>query len=139
MIERIVLELGPWSWWVLRPRAAGSRSHRARRLPRLDRRRRHPHRRPVAALWDSRLLGLAVAAGILCRALRRQRLSSAAGCSPRTGDTTDEPLLNQRGARLIGRTAVLEQPIAKGAAGSGSTIRPGPSTDRTCPPAPASR
>ena len=57
-------------------------------------------------VWQAQLVFFAVLS--VAAALIGRRLLA------RSGDTSDEPLLNQRGASLIGRTAVLEQPIAEG-------------------------
>lgn len=113
MIERIVLELGPWSWWVLGlVLLAAEVVAPGVFLVWIG----------IAAiltgavsllLWDA---GFWVwQAQLVCFAL----LSIAAVLMgrrllARSADVSDEPLLNQRGARLIGRTAVLEQPIVEG-------------------------
>lgn len=113
MTERILFELGPWAWWVL-----GLALLAAEMIV------------PgvflvwigIAAiltgvlsllLWSSDLwmwqVQLVVFALLSISAVfvgRRLVLRSA--------ETTDEPFLNQRGARLIGRTAVLEHPISEG-------------------------
>ena len=57
-------------------------------------------------VWQAQLVFFAVLS-VVAVLLGRRFLA-------RSGNTTDEPLLNQRGARLIGRTAVLEQPIVEG-------------------------
>ncbi|MCV9998434.1 NfeD family protein [Pararhizobium sp. YC-54] len=113
MIERIILELGPWSWWVL-----GLMLLAAEVVA------------PgvflvwigIAAIltgavslllweagfwvWQAQMVFFAVLS-VAAVFIGRRLLA-------RSGDTSDEPLLNQRGASLIGRTAVLEQPIAEG-------------------------
>ncbi|HTO34025.1 MAG TPA: NfeD family protein [Pararhizobium sp.] len=113
MIERIVLELGPWSWWVLglvllaaevvAPGVFLVWIGIAAILT------------GVASLllwetgfwvWQLQLVffaALAIAAVFVGRRLLA-----------RSGNVSDEPLLNQRGASLIGRTAMLEKPIAEG-------------------------
>jgi membrane protein implicated in regulation of membrane protease activity len=113
MIERVILELGPWSWWVLGlVLLAAEVVAPGVFLVWIG----------IAAIitgalslllwdagfwvWQAQLVFfaiLSVAAAVIGRRLLA-----------RSGDTSDEPLLNQRGARLIGRTAVLEQPIAEG-------------------------
>jgi len=113
MIERIVLELGPWSWWVLGlVLLAAEVVSPGVFLVWIG----------IAAIltgavslllwdagfwvWQAQLVFFALLS--LIAVLVGRRLLS------RSGDVSDEPLLNQRGARLIGRTAVLEQPIAEG-------------------------
>ncbi|WEX89200.1 NfeD family protein [Sinorhizobium garamanticum] len=112
MIARIVLELGPWSWWVLglvllaaelvapgvflvwigfAALATGSLS---------------------LLLWDTAFwfweLQVVVFAlhSVFAVLIGRRFVSSSV--------ESDEPLLNKRGEGLVGRTAVLEQPIAEG-------------------------
>jgi hypothetical protein len=113
MIERIVLELGPWSWWVLGlVLLAAEVVAPGVFLVWIG----------IAAIltgavslllweagfwvWQAQLVFFAVLS-VATVFIGRRLLA-------RSGDTSDEPLLNQRGARLIGRTAVLEQPIAEG-------------------------
>lgn len=113
MIERIVLELGPWSWWVLGlVLLAAEVVAPGVFLVWIG----------IAAIltgalslmlweagfwvWQAQLVFFAVLS-VVAVVLGRRFLA-------RSGSTTDEPLLNQRGARLIGRTAVLEQPIVEG-------------------------
>lgn len=113
MIERIVLELGPWSWWVLGlVLLAAEVVAPGVFLVWIG----------IAAIltgvvslllweagfwvWQAQLVFFAVLS-VVAVLLGRRFLA-------RSGNTTDEPLLNQRGARLIGRTAVLEQPIVEG-------------------------
>ena len=112
MIQRFAIELGPWSWWILGLALLAAEVV----LP------------GVFLVW----IGLAaLITGILSLLLwetafwvwevqsvvfallsvalvfigRRFFVSSSA---------SDEPLLNKRGESLVGRTAVLEQPIAEG-------------------------
>ncbi len=113
MIERAIQELGPWSWWVL-----GFVLLAAELVA-----------PGVFLIW----IGVAaLAVGILSLMLWEvgfwtwqvqlvlfALLSVAAVLLGRrfvlsTSETTDEPLLNQRAESLVGRTAVLEKPIAEG-------------------------
>jgi len=113
MLGRVIAELGPWSWWLLGllllaaelllpgvflvwigigAIATGILS---------------------LLLWESALWGWQIqflvfaALAVLATLLGRRLLS-------RADQTTDEPLLNQRGASLVGRTATLQEPIAEG-------------------------
>ncbi len=112
MIERIITELGPWSWWV-----GGLLLLMAEIVM------------PgvfliwigIAAIivgclsllfwgdpfwmWQIQILIFAVLS-VAC-ALIGRRIMSKSG-------ETDEPLLNQRGASLVGRTATLSEPILEG-------------------------
>lgn len=113
MIERIVTELGPWTWWVLglvlltaeiilpgvfliwiglAAIVVGSIS---------------------LALWGDglwtwqvQILSFAILSVLFAIAGRRLMI--------RYGNKSDEPLLNQRGASLVGRTATLTEPISEG-------------------------
>lgn len=112
MIQRIVAELGPWSWWVL-----GLILLAAEILM------------PgvfliwigIAAIivgclsllfwndpfwiWQTQILVfavLAIGAAVLGRRLMARSAES------------DEPLLNKRGESLVGRTATLSEPISEG-------------------------
>ena len=113
MVERIILELGPWTWWVLGlVLLAAEVVAPGVFLVWIG----------IAAIltgavslllweagfwvWQMQLVLFAVLS-VVAVFLGRRLLS-------RSADASDEPLLNQRGARLIGRTAVLEQPIAEG-------------------------
>jgi membrane protein implicated in regulation of membrane protease activity len=113
MIERIVLELGPWSWWVLGlVLLAAEVVSPGVFLVWIG----------IAAIltgavslllwdagfwvWQAQLVFFALLS--IAAVLMGRRLLA------RSADVSDEPLLNQRGARLIGRTAVLEQPIVEG-------------------------
>ncbi|MDK1490611.1 NfeD family protein [Sinorhizobium sp. 7-81] len=112
MIARILLELGPWSWWVLglvllaaelvlpgvflvwigfAALATGSLS-----LLLWD-----------TAFWVWEIQVVAFALHSVFAVLIGRRFVSSSVAS-------DEPLLNKRGESLVGRTAVLEQPIAEG-------------------------
>jgi membrane protein implicated in regulation of membrane protease activity len=113
MIERILFELGPWAWWVLGLILLAAEMV----LP------------GVFLVW----IGIAaILVGVLSLLfwssdfwLWQMQLVIFALFSvaavligrrlvARSGQVTDEPLLNQRGARLVGRTAVLEEPISEG-------------------------
>ncbi|HXV30817.1 MAG TPA: NfeD family protein [Sinorhizobium sp.] len=112
MIARLVVELGPWSWWVLGLLLLAAEVI----VP------------GVFLLW----IGLAaLATGILSLLLWDAAfwtwqvqlvvfalLSVVTVLIGRrlvvTAQESDEPLLNKRAESLIGRTAVLEQPIAEG-------------------------
>lgn len=113
MIERLAVELGPWTWCVLGLVLLGAEIL----VP------------GVFLVW----IGLAaLVTGALSLLLWQTgfwlwqvqivvfaALSVAAALGGRQlvkrGDNrSDEPFLNQRGASLIGRTAVLEQAIAEG-------------------------
>jgi len=113
MIERIILELGPWGWWALGLMLlAAEIVAPGMFLVWIG----------IAAIltgavslllwetsfwiWQVQLVCFAVLSVVAVFAGRR--------LLARSGETSDEPLLNQRGARLIGRTAVLEKPIAEG-------------------------
>ncbi|MBB4186033.1 NfeD family protein [Sinorhizobium terangae] len=112
MIARIVLELGPWSWWVLglvllaaelvlpgvflvwigfAALATGSLS-----LLLWD---------AAFWVWEIQVVVFALHS-VFAVLIGRRFVSSSVG--------SDEPLLNKRGESLVGRTAVLEQPIAEG-------------------------
>ncbi|OJF94509.1 NfeD family protein [Pararhizobium antarcticum] len=113
MIARIVLELGPWTWWVIGLVLLAAEVL----VP------------GVFLVW----IGIAaILTGLVSLALWETGfwiwevqlvffalLSVAAALAgrkivSRAGNTSDEPLLNQRGASLVGRTALLEEPIAEG-------------------------
>jgi membrane protein implicated in regulation of membrane protease activity len=112
MIARLVLELGPWSWWVLGLLLLAAEVV----VP------------GVFLVW----IGLAaLATGILSLLLWEAALwawqvqlivfallSVIMVLIGRrffvTSEESDEPLLNKRAESLVGRTAVLERPIAEG-------------------------
>ncbi len=113
MIARIVFELGPWTWWVIGLALLAAEVI----MP------------GVFLVW----IGIAaIITGLVSLALWETGfwiwevqlvffavLSVAAALIgrkivARSGNTSDQPLLNQRGASLVGRTAMLEQPIAEG-------------------------
>lgn len=113
MFARIAAELGPWSWWVagmillaaelvapgvflvwigLGALATGILSLLLWN----------------AAFWGWQLQLLVFAAcSVAFTLVGRRLMASRAGRS-------DEPLLNQRTASLIGRTAILQEPIREG-------------------------
>ncbi|NRP69792.1 Inner membrane protein YbbJ [Ensifer psoraleae] len=112
MIARILLELGPWSWWVLglvllaaelvlpgvflvwigfAALATGSLS-----LLLWD---------TAFWVWEIQVVVFALHS-VFAVLIGRRFVSSSV--------ESDEPLLNKRGESLVGRTAVLEQPIAEG-------------------------
>lgn len=113
MLSRIIAELGPWTWWVLGMALLTAEIF----LP------------GVFLVW----IGLAaIATGILSllfwnlafwtwqlQLLVFAALAVAATLSgrrlfARKDAQSDQPLLNQRGESLVGRTAVLSEPIAEG-------------------------
>ncbi|MBW6421667.1 NfeD family protein [Rhizobium sp. XQZ8] len=113
MLHDAVVNLGPWSWWILGLLLLvaellvpgvfliwiGAAAIVVGALS--------------LALWDTALWGwhiqlllfavLSVVFAILGRRIYAGR-----------GQTSDEPLLNRRGESLIGRTATLHEPIAEG-------------------------
>ena len=112
MIERIILELGPWGWWALGlVLLAAEVVAPGMFLVWIG----------IAAIltgavslllweasfwvWQVQLVFFALLAVVAVFVGRRLLAGS---------DASAEPLLNQRGARLIGRTAVLEKPITEG-------------------------
>ncbi|MCA1492024.1 NfeD family protein [Sinorhizobium alkalisoli] len=112
MVARLVLELGPWSWWVLGLVLLAAEVL----VP------------GVFLVW----IGLAaLIIGVLSLLLWdaafwlwQVQLTAFALLSMiavligrrivATSEESDEPLLNKRAESLVGRTAVLEQPIAEG-------------------------
>lgn len=112
MITRIILELGPWSWWVLgllllaaelilpgvflvwialAALVTGALSLFFWEAP----------------FWSWQVQFVAFALLSVASVLIGRRFVSSSAES-------DEPLLNRRGESLVGRTAVLEQPMAEG-------------------------
>ncbi len=113
MLSDLVVELGPWSWWVLGLALLAAELM----VP------------GVFLVW----IGLAaVAVGPLSLGLWEERFwtwqlqmllfAALAVIAALLGrryvykhrNATDEPFLNQRSAGLVGRTAVLHEPIAEG-------------------------
>lgn len=113
MLDSLIVQLGPWSWWVLgllllaaelvvpgffliwiglAAIIVGSLS---------------------LLLWDSSVwiwqvqLLIFAASAVIVTLLGRRYLYG-------NNQATDEPFLNQRGASLVGRTATLAEPITEG-------------------------
>ncbi|MEM9105445.1 MAG: NfeD family protein [Pseudomonadota bacterium] len=112
MIERIVTELGPWSWWVLGLILLGAEIL----MPGVFLIWIGLAAIVVGALsllfwndpfwlWQTQILVFAVLAVIAAVVGRRMMAK---------GEQTDQPLLNQRGESLVGRTATLSEPISEG-------------------------
>jgi hypothetical protein len=113
MLSRITAELGPWSWWVLGMILLTAELF----LPGV-----FLVWIGLAAIftgilslllwdmgfWSWQLQLLVFAAAAIAATLGGRRLFA------RTDVQSDEPLLNRRGASLVGRTAVLIEPIAEG-------------------------
>jgi membrane protein implicated in regulation of membrane protease activity len=113
MLSRAVAELGPWSWWLLGLLllaaelllpgvflvwiGIGAIATGLLSLLLWE-----------SALWSWQIQLLVFAALAVASTLLGRRFLSKAD------HVTDEPLLNQRGASLIGRTATLQEPIAEG-------------------------
>ncbi|QEE47825.1 NfeD family protein [Rhizobium sp. WL3] len=113
MIGRIIAELGPWSWWVLGMLllaaelvmpgvflvwiGLGALLTGVLSLLFWD-----------AGFWSWQVQSLVFAASAVVFTLAGRRLFT------RLQTDTDQPLLNQRGASLVGRTAVLGEPIREG-------------------------
>ncbi len=113
MLSRTVAELGPWSWWLLGLLllaaelllpgvflvwiGIGAIATGVLSLLLWE-----------TALWGWQIQLLVFAALAVVSTLLGRRFLS------RSDQATDEPLLNQRGASLIGRTATLQEPIAEG-------------------------
>ncbi|TCL69705.1 NfeD family protein [Rhizobium sp. BK251] len=112
MLQRLVIELGPWSWWVLGlVLLAAEMIAPGFFLVWIG----------LAALgvgmlslllwenalwvWQVQLLLFAVLSVAVTLLGRRLVYRS---------DRTDEPFLNQRSASLVGRTATLQEPISEG-------------------------
>ncbi|THV15306.1 NfeD family protein [Rhizobium rhizophilum] len=113
MIGRIIAELGPWSWWVLGMLllaaelvmpgvflvwiGLGALLTGVLSLLLWD-----------AGFWSWQVQSLVFAASAVVFTLAGRRLFT------RLQTDSDQPLLNQRGASLVGRTAVLGEPIREG-------------------------
>lgn len=113
MLARIIAELGPWSWWVLGMLllaaelvlpgfflvwiGLGAILTGVLSLLLWE-----------VGLWTWHVQALVFAAAAVLLTLAGRRYFSS------TGPESDEPLLNQRGASLVGRTAVLAEPIREG-------------------------
>lgn len=113
MLARVATELGPWSWWLLGLLllaaelllpgvflvwiGIGAIATGILSLLLWE-----------SALWAWQIQFLVFAALAVAATLLGRRLLSRADLA------TDEPLLNQRGASLVGRTTTLQEPIAEG-------------------------
>ncbi len=113
MLSRAVAELGPWSWWLLGLLllaaelllpgvflvwiGIGAIATGVLSLLLWE-----------TALWSWQIQLLVFAALAVVSTLLGRRLLS------KSDQVTDEPLLNQRGASLVGRTATLQDPITEG-------------------------
>lgn len=113
MLSRAVAELGPWSWWLLGLLllaaelllpgvflvwiGIGAIATGVLSLLLWE-----------TALWSWQIQLLVFAALAVVSTLLGRRLLS------KSDQVTDEPLLNQRGASLVGRTATLQEPITEG-------------------------
>ena len=113
MFDNLVVQLGPWSWWVLGLvlLAAelvvpgfflvwiGLAAIIVGALSLL-------FWENTFWIWQAQLLVFAASAVIVTLLGRRYVYNN--------NQTTDEPFLNQRGASLVGRTATLNEPITEG-------------------------
>ncbi|MBB3457811.1 hypothetical protein FHT86_006129 [Rhizobium sp. BK313] len=113
MFDNLVVQLGPWSWWVLGLvlLAAelvvpgfflvwiGLAAIIVGALSLL-------FWENTFWIWQVQLLVFAASAVIVTLLGRRYVYNN--------NQTTDEPFLNQRGASLVGRTATLNEPITEG-------------------------
>lgn len=113
MFARIIAELGPWTWWVLGMLLLAAELvlpgvflvwiglaailTGALSLLLWD-----------AGLWTWQVQSIVFAASAVVFTLAGRRFFS------RLEAESDEPLLNQRGASLVGRTAILAEPIKEG-------------------------
>ncbi|PPJ45619.1 NfeD family protein [Rhizobium sp. KAs_5_22] len=113
MLSRAVAELGPWSWWLLGLLllaaelllpgvflvwiGIGAIATGVLSLLLWE-----------TALWGWQIQLLVFAALAVVSTLLGRRFLS------KSDQVTDEPMLNQRGASLVGRTATLQEPIAEG-------------------------
>lgn len=113
MIERIVMELGPWNWMVLGLILLGAEIL----VPGIFLLWIGIAAIIVGALslmlWDTAIWGWQIQTVLfvvlaLASALIGKRYVD------RNQDASDEPLLNQRAAQLVGRTATLEEPVVNG-------------------------
>lgn len=113
MIARLAAELGPWSWWLLgmvllaaeliAPGVFLVWIGMAAIVTGLA----------SLLLWESAWWSWQVQ--LIVFAMLSVAITLAGRRLVATRDTeSDEPLLNQRTASLVGRTAVLEEPIAEG-------------------------
>ena len=113
MIENLVVELGPWSWWVLGLVLLAAELM----VPGVFLVWIGLAAIVVGALsllfWDSAFwpwqiqMLIFAAMAVISVLLGRRYVYN-------TNQTSDEPYLNQRGASLVGRTATLQEPIMEG-------------------------
>ena len=113
MIQTLVNEIGPWSWWILGLLLLGAEIL----IPGIFLIWIGLAAIVVGAisfvLWDSAVWGwqvqlLVFAALSLVSALIGRRVMAG------RDDDTDQPMLNRRMEQMIGRTALLEEPITEG-------------------------
>ena len=113
MIQTLVNEIGPWSWWILGLLLLGAEIL----IPGIFLIWIGLAAIVVGAisfvLWDSSVWGwqvqlLVFAALSLVSALIGRRVMAG------RDDDTDQPMLNRRMEQMIGRTALLEEPITEG-------------------------
>ncbi len=113
MIEKLVADLGPWSWWLLAAILLVAElaapgvfliwiGAAALVVGALS-----------LALWDTGFWGWQIQL-LLFAALSVVFAIAGRRYYDRKRATTDEPFLNQREASLIGRTATLQEPITEG-------------------------
>jgi membrane protein implicated in regulation of membrane protease activity len=113
MFDNLVVQLGPWSWWVLGLVLLAAELV----VPGFFLVWIGLAAIIVGALsllfwensfwiWQAQLLVFAASAVIVTLLGRRYVYNN--------NQTTDEPFLNQRGASLVGRTATLNEPITEG-------------------------
>lgn len=113
MINAVVAELGPWSWWILGLVLLGAEIV----VPGIFLIWIGLAAIVVGAisfvLWDSAIWGwqvqfLVFAALALVSAFIGRKIMAG------RNDDTDQPMLNRRMEQMIGRTATLEEPITEG-------------------------
>lgn len=113
MINAVIAELGPWSWWILGLLLLGAEIL----VPGIFLIWIGLAAIVVGAisflLWDSAVWGwqvqlLVFAALSLISAFIGRRIMAG------RDDDTDQPMLNRRMEQMIGRTAMLEEPITEG-------------------------
>ncbi len=113
MIERIVMELGPWNWMVLGLILLGAEilvpgifllwiGIAAIIVGTLS-----------LMLWDTAIWGWQLQS-VLFVVLALASAMIGKRYVDRNQEESDEPLLNQRAAQLVGRTATLEEPVVNG-------------------------
>lgn len=113
MLQALVAEIGPWSWWILGLVLLGAEIL----IPGIFLIWIGLAAIVVGAisfiLWDSAIWGwqvqlLVFAALSLISALIGRRIMAG------RDDDTDQPMLNRRMEQMVGRTAMLEEPITEG-------------------------